>query len=183
MGSKSLPAATRSCVNAVCVNDRPNGHGHGLCFSSRLARVVGTRGGLTQGEGSFTVHPVYPAPVNSDDAQARTGGYLHIPFLARSLADKFWASPRLHVLEEIESSTKQRGEHPRGARGSSLCALLRSGGATVGRSTLPLSVALHKSTAKLWCVATKSSIKQTTTTATTTEGKKTFSKGRKKVFL
>lgn len=97
----------------------------------------------------------------------------------RSLADKFWASPRLHVLEEIESSTKQRGAHPRGARGS-LCALLRSGGATVGRSTLALSVALHKSTAKLWCVATKSSIKQTTTTATTTEGKKTFSKGRKK---
>lgn len=166
------PAATRSCVNAVCVNDRPNGHGHGLCFSSRLARVVGTRGGLTQGEGSFTVHPVYPAPVNSDDAQARTGGYLHIPFLARSLADKFWASPRLHVLEEIESSTKQRGAHPRGARGSSLCALLRSGGATVGRSTLALSVALHKSTAKLWCVATKSSIKHTTTTATKKHSRK-----------
>jgi hypothetical protein len=57
------PAATRSCVNAVCVNDRPNGHGHGLCFS-RLARVVGTRGGLTEGEASqstrFTPRPSTP---------------------------------------------------------------------------------------------------------------------------
>lgn len=46
---KQVSSRGHALVRECGVCERPAGLG--LCFSSRLARVVGTRGGLTEGEG------------------------------------------------------------------------------------------------------------------------------------